>query len=140
MVTLPATDLFLNGRADVVAPRRGLTPVRLLLEAGVNVAVATNNVQNPFTPFGRGRITDTATLLATLCHFGSAAEAELVVAMMCERAAVAVGLTDHSLRPGGPATFAAFDARTARDLLGDADRAALVVKDGREIDLEEMPR
>ncbi|MFL6059839.1 MAG: amidohydrolase family protein [Marmoricola sp.] len=140
VVVLPATDLYLNGRGDTVAPRRGLAPVRLLLEAGVNVALSTNNVQNAFTPFGRGRITDTATLLAALCHFGSLAEAELVVEMMTDRAATAVGLTEHALVEGGPATFAVFDARTARDLLGDADRAITVVKDGRRIDVEELPR
>ncbi|MCW2856760.1 MAG: Cytosine deaminase [Marmoricola sp.] len=140
VVALPATDVFLNGRADQVAPRRGLTPVRLLLEAGVNVALATNNVQNPFTPFGRGRITETASLLAALCHFGSLAETDTVVEMITDRAAVAVGLTDHAVVEGAPATFAVFDARTARDLLGDADRAVLVVKGGREIDLEQVPR
>ena len=79
VVALPNTDSFLNGRDDAVAPRRGLTPVRMLLEAGVNVALATNNVQNAFTPFGRGRITETAMMLAALCHFGSLEEAETVV-------------------------------------------------------------
>lgn len=137
VVTLPLTDIYLNGRSEA---GRGLTPVRTLIDAGVNVAVATNNVQNPFTPYGRGRITDAALLLAGLCHFGSAAEAEVLVDLMTVNAARAVGLGDRSLGVGSAATFAAFDARSARDLIGDADRAVLVVKDGRVITPEDLPR
>lgn len=137
VITLPLTDVYLNGRNS---PGRGLTPVRMLLDAGVNVAVATNNVQNPFTPYGRGRITDAALLLAGLCHFGSAAEAETLVDLMTVNAARAVGLAGRSVDIGAPATFAAFDARSARDLIGDADRAVLVVKEGRMITPEDLPR
>jgi cytosine deaminase len=140
VVALPATDVYLNGRGDTMAPRRGLTPVRLLLDAGVNVALATNNVQNAFTPFGRGRLTETATMFAALCHFGSLADAETVVEMMTDRAAIAVGLANHDIAVGAPATFAVFDACSPRDLLGDAVLVEHVVKDGREIDLEEFPR
>ncbi len=140
VVTLPMTDVYLNGRTDPTAASMGLTPVRMLIDAGVNVAVATNNVQNPFTPYGRGRITDSAMLLAGLCHFGSASEAETVVDMMTVNAARAVGLTDRSLTVGAPATFAAFDAHEARDLICDADRAILVVRDGNQVTPEDLPR
>lgn len=133
VVALPGTDAFLNGRGDDHAPRRGLTPVRLLLEAGVNVAVATNNVQNAFTPFGRGRVLDAALLLATLCHFGSAAEAATVIGMVTDRAASAIGLADYGLAVGCSADFAVFRAGGVRDLLGDADRPFLVVKGGEPV-------
>jgi cytosine deaminase len=140
VIVLPATDVYLNGRSGEARGRRGLTPVRMLMEAGVNVAVATNNVQNAFTPYGRGRITDTAMLLAGLCHLGSRADAETVVDMMTVRAASAVGLADHALIEGAPATFAVFDARSAWDLIGDADRALHVVKNGRDVDLGRLPQ
>ncbi|HEX4189943.1 MAG TPA: amidohydrolase family protein [Marmoricola sp.] len=133
VVTLPGTDAFLGGRGDDHAPRRGLTPVRMLLEAGVNVAVATNNVQNAFTPFGRGRVLDAALLLATLGHFGSAQDAGTVVDMVTGRAAQAIGLTDYGLTAGAWADFAVFDAVGVRDLLGSADRPWLVVKGGRPV-------
>ena len=50
VIMLPATDLYLMGRSDVRNVRRGLAPVRRLLDAGVPVAAATNNVRNAFTP------------------------------------------------------------------------------------------
>src|SRR5512137_401626 len=52
VITLPATDLYLMGRKDTHRIRRGLAPVKRLLEAGVTVAAATNNVRNAFTPVG----------------------------------------------------------------------------------------
>ncbi|HUG37665.1 MAG TPA: amidohydrolase family protein, partial [Candidatus Limnocylindrales bacterium] len=52
ILVLPATDLYLMGRRDTRNVRRGLAPVRHLVDAGINVAVSTNNVQNAFTPFG----------------------------------------------------------------------------------------
>ena len=45
----PPLDDF--GR-DAVNIRRGLTPLRRLLAAGVPVALASNNIRNPFTPVG----------------------------------------------------------------------------------------
>jgi len=38
IVTLPATDVYLGGRKDERNQRRGLTPVKALRQAGVNVA------------------------------------------------------------------------------------------------------
>ena len=52
VICLPATDLYLMGRRDESNVRRGLTPVRRLLAAGVPVALASNNIRNPFTPVG----------------------------------------------------------------------------------------
>src|SRR5207247_5909326 len=52
VVTLPATDVYLSSAKEPVHPRRGLTPIRALREAGVNVAYSSNNIRNAFTPFG----------------------------------------------------------------------------------------
>jgi len=38
IVCLPATDLYLGGRNDDGTQRRGLTPVHMLRDGGVNVA------------------------------------------------------------------------------------------------------
>jgi cytosine/creatinine deaminase len=66
VVTLPAANLFLQGRdAQRLAPR-GLTRVGDLLAAGVPVAAASDNIQDPFIPTGNGDLLEIArwTLLA----------------------------------------------------------------------------
>ena len=64
VIALPATDLYLMGRGDDYNVRRGLTPIRRLLEAGVPVALATNNVRNAFTPVGTADLSHTAFIAA----------------------------------------------------------------------------
>ena len=49
---LPSTDLNLMGRHldhDII---RGVVPVHKMLGHGVNCSLSSNNVLNPFTPFG----------------------------------------------------------------------------------------
>ena len=52
MTVLPATDLFLMGRDQDHAVRRGVADANLLIEHGVNCSISSNNILNPFTPLG----------------------------------------------------------------------------------------
>lgn len=126
---LPATDLHLNGRTRPTR-YRGLTPVRPLLEAGVNVSLATNNVQNPFTPFGRGDLFDIAYLFGEAAHFGSAADAQLVLDMVTVNPARALGRTPCVIDVGEPASLALFRATSVRDLVLRRPVPDVVCKDG----------
>lgn len=48
----------------------------------MNVCIATNNIQNPFIPLGRGKLLDAALLLANLCHMATADDAETLLDMI----------------------------------------------------------
>src|SRR3546814_12684471 len=52
VTVLPATDLFLMGRGHDHNIPRGVTHAHTLLQHGVTCSLSTNNVLNPFTPFG----------------------------------------------------------------------------------------
>src|SRR6185436_18337486 len=52
LTVLPSTDLHLMGRHMEHSVMRGVTPAHKLLHSGVNCSLSTNNVLNPFTPFG----------------------------------------------------------------------------------------
>ena len=77
VIVLPATDLYLGGRSDTVNQRRGLAPLASLWSAGVQVALASNNVQNAFTPTGTADLLDIA-LLAARVEIGRASCRERV--------------------------------------------------------------
>ena len=68
VVTLPQTNLFLQGRAHPVATPRGLTALRPLLDAGVTVAAGGDNLQDPFNLVGRGDPLEAASLLVAAGH------------------------------------------------------------------------
>src|SRR3954452_22250786 len=52
VTVLAATDLFLMGRDHDRNVPRGLTHAHRLAEFGVTCSISTNNVLNPFTPYG----------------------------------------------------------------------------------------
>ena len=68
VVALPHTNLFLLGRDRQHAMPRGLTAVRALRAAGVNVAAGADNLQDPFNPVGRGDPLETAALMTMAAH------------------------------------------------------------------------
>lgn len=53
VVTMPTTNLYLQGRVEGTPDRRGLTRVRELRRAGVPVVVGSDNVRDAFCPLGQ---------------------------------------------------------------------------------------
>jgi cytosine deaminase len=68
VVALPATNLYLQGRAMQQSMPRGLTAVKALQAAGVVVAAGADNVQDPFNPVGRACPFETAGLMILTAH------------------------------------------------------------------------
>lgn len=68
VTALPATDLYLNGRDRLADVPRGVTRVHRMAELGVTASIATNNVLNPFTPFGDGSLLRMANLYANVAQ------------------------------------------------------------------------
>ena len=53
VAALPTTNLYLQGRTEGTPDRRGLTRVRELTDAGVQVVVGSDNVADAFCPLGQ---------------------------------------------------------------------------------------
>lgn len=68
VISLPITNLYLQGWETPVATPRGLTALHALLKAGVRVAAGADNLRDPFNPVGRGDALETASLLVTAGH------------------------------------------------------------------------
>ena len=71
LTVLPSTDLYLMGRHKDHSVMRGVTPSHKLLHHGVNCSLSTNNVLNPFTPFGDCSLVRMANLYANICQVGA---------------------------------------------------------------------
>jgi cytosine deaminase len=91
VTVLPATDLYLMGRIDATAKPRGVLPLADLRARGVRCSVATNNVCNPFTPFGDGSLLRMANLYANVCHEGSRSALAECLELVTWRAASVMG-------------------------------------------------
>jgi len=132
IVTLPATDLYLGGRRDEAKPRRGLTPVRALNAAGVNVVYASNNIRNAFTPFGKADPLQIGNLLAHVVQFGTPDHQAEILKMSTTNAARAVGIADrYGLAVGKQADLMILDTHVVADALLDMPPRLWVLKRGR---------
>jgi cytosine deaminase len=112
VTVLPSTDLFLMGAGrdhDVV---RGVAPVHRLLELGVNCTLATNNVLNPFTPFGDCSLVRMANLYANIAQLGTRAGWRECLSMVTDRAGRLLRASDYGIAPGGPADLVVLDCET----------------------------
>jgi cytosine deaminase len=123
VVTLPSTNLHLQGRADAVAPRRGLTSVTELLDAGVNVAYASDNIRDAFNPFGNGRMVETGLLLAHAAHMGGSDRLDDVFAMATVRPMAVMaqqrwsGDAESHVTVGAAADLLVFPATSSREVV-----------------------
>jgi cytosine/creatinine deaminase len=131
VVTLPATDLYLGGRGDERNQRRGLTPVRLLRDSGVNVTFSSNNVRNAFTPFGKADMLQIGNLLAHAAQYGTPHSQAEVLRMATYDAARSIDLRDYGLAEGRQADLMVLDSPLGADVLADIPPRLWVVKRGR---------
>jgi len=94
VTVLPSTDLFLMGRGDDRSVKRGVTAAHKLLGHGVNCSLSTNNVLNPFTPFGDCSLLRMANLYANICQVGARADIVECFEMITRRSAKILGLDE----------------------------------------------
>jgi cytosine deaminase len=132
IVTLPATDLYLSGRKDDKNQRRGLTPVKALYNAGINVAYSSNNVRNAFTPFGKADMLVIGNMLAHVIQFGTPEHQAAVLDMGTKNAARAIGMKgDHGIAVGKQADLVILDTYLVADALLDIPSRSWVIKRGK---------
>jgi cytosine/creatinine deaminase len=131
VISLPLTDLYLMGRADSRNVRRGLAPIRRLLEAGVPVALASNNIRNPFTPIGTADPAHLTFVGAVAAHMGTPELMRELVATVTTYPARILNLRDYGCAAGCRADLVAWDCRRPEEIVTSLPARRLVVKGGR---------
>jgi len=112
LTVLPATDLFLMGRGTEKLVPRGLAPAATLHRHGVVTSVASNNILNPFTPYGDASLGRMANLYANIAQLSRDEDLAATFAMVTSDAARLLG-ADYGLVDGAPADIVLIDASDA---------------------------
>jgi cytosine deaminase len=133
VTTLPAANLFLQGRDGPQPTLRGLAPIQELRAAGVRVAAASDNIQDPFIPTGTGDLLEIARWTLLAGHFGLSdlgAAFDLVSAVPAD----ILGLDkSYGIRPGARADLLITDAQDAADLVASGCLKRTVLVAGRVV-------
>ncbi|MQA72920.1 MAG: amidohydrolase family protein [Solirubrobacterales bacterium] len=110
-------SLVMDGRNDRGLIRRGTTRVKELLAAGVNVASAQDDVNDPYYPFGRPDQLEVGQYMAHVAQLTYPSELETVFDMVSANAARALRLDGYGIEPGALADLVLIEAPTVRDAL-----------------------
>lgn len=129
IVTLPITNLYLQGRDATHLVPRGLTAVRAILDAGIPLAAGGDNLRDPFNPVGRGDPFETTSLLIAAGHLRPS---EALTAVTTGARSV-LGLPAGGLEPGSPADLIVVPDTDLGEVLAGWGGSRFVVHGGRVV-------
>src|SRR5256884_6843842 len=134
VVANPFDNVVLQGRFDTYPKRRGITRVKELLAAGVNVALGHDSIMDPWFPLGRGDMLAAAQLALFLCHMSGHDEIEHGIDLITANAARTLRIQDrYGIEEGKSADFLLLDALSAFEALRLLPARLYVFKEGREV-------
>lgn len=115
---------------------RGITRVKELIRAGVNVACAQDDIDNWYYPFGRNNMLEVAQFMTHVGGFGW--EPERVLPMVTDIAARALGLKDYGLYEGAEANVVSLAVTDWHQALQFQPAASWVILKGRLVARSEL--
>jgi cytosine deaminase len=119
VTVLPSTDLFLMGRGPRHTAVRGVLAAHELLHHGVNCSLSTNNVLNPFTPYGDCSLVRMANLYANVCHVAAPADLRECLEMVTRRSARLLRLPAYGVAVGHDADLVVLDCATSEQAVAE---------------------
>jgi len=131
LTVLTATDLYLGGRHTDHNVPRSVVDANRLAELGVVCSVASNNILNPFTPFGDGQLLRQANMQSIVTQRGSDTEVRSVWDMTTNQAARLMRHNDYGIALGAPADLVILDAPDAVTALRTVAPVLAAYKRGR---------
>jgi cytosine/creatinine deaminase len=117
LVTNPATNLLLQGRGDDEPKRRGIPPIKKLLDAGLTVACGQDCVQDGFYPFGAADQLQVALILCHAAQLSTPPDLDAALRAIGAAAAHLMGVNGYGLEPGCAADLVILDASTMHEAL-----------------------
>jgi cytosine deaminase len=136
---LPATDMFTSGRHQEHSVMRGVADANALTQQGANASIATNNVLNPFTPYGDCSLVRIANMYANVVQRGTEKDLAECFALISERPAKILRRDDYGIAVGKSADLVVWNALSAAEVIATLAQPAMGFKRGRRTFTREQP-
>ena len=133
VISLPATEMHVKGRTDTRRTWRGVARLGELRDAGLNVVISTNNIVNPFTPYGHPDLLRQLLVSAMAMHLGNLDQLAWLPELVTTNAARAIGVEGYGLAEGCRADLVVLDARDAAQAITEQSEKLYVIKNGRVV-------
>ena len=133
-VANPLVNTHLQGRADTYPKRRGITRVKELTEAGINVSFGHDDIFDPWYPMGNGSLRDVVFMGLHVCQMMGYEEIMNSYRFITTNAAKTLHITDHyGIEQGKPASFIVMDAANYYDALNRNAPVLYSFRNGKHI-------
>ena len=133
VVANPTANMLLMGRHDTYPKRRGMTRVKELMAAGINVALAQDSVMDVVGPLNCGDVLDVAHMAVHVGHLSGYDEMEACFRAVTENPARIMGLEGYGIAVGCNADMVVLDAENPVEAIRLRPPRLAVVRRGRVI-------
>ncbi len=128
----PLINITLQGRTDTYPKRRGITRVKELWEAGLNVSLGHDCVQDPWYSLGTGNMLEVAHMAVHVCQMTGMAEIDACFDMVTWHGAKTLHLQDnYGIEVGKPANLIVLDGSSRYDAIRRRAPVSYVISQGK---------
>lgn len=132
-VSNPLVNTHLQGRMDTYPKRRGVTRVKELLAAGLNVSFGHDDIFDPWYPLGNGNMVDVVHMGLHVCQMMGYEEILNSYKLITHNAARTLNLKNYGIEEGNPADLIILDATNFYDALNQKAAVVASYRGGRLI-------
>ena len=132
-VSNPLVNTHLQGRMDTYPKRRGVTRVKELLAAGINVSFGHDDIFDPWYPLGDGNMRDVVHMGLHVCQMMGYEEILNSYKLVTHNAARTLHLDNYGIEEGNPADFIVLDATNFYDALNEKSAVLYSYRGGKLI-------
>lgn len=132
-VSNPLVNTHLQGRMDTYPKRRGVTRVKELLAAGINVSFGHDDIFDPWYPLGDGNMRDVVHMGLHVCQMMGYEEILNSYQLITHNAAKTLNLSDYGIKEGNAANFIVLDAENFYDALNEKAAMLYSYRNGKLI-------
>ena len=133
-VANPLVNTHLQGRIDTYPKRRGITRVKELQEAGINVSFGHDDIFDPWYPMGTGSMRDVVFMGLHVCQMMGYEQIRSSYNFISNNAARTLHLGEnYGIEVGRPASFIVLDAKDYYEALNVNAPVLASIRNGRKI-------
>jgi cytosine deaminase len=133
-VANPLINIVLQGRADTYPKRRGITRVKELWQAGINVSLGYDCIMDPWYALGTGNMLDAAHMAVHVCQMMGQSEIDACYDMTTWNAAKTLNLGEaYGIEEGRQANLVLLDVPNRFEAIRTRTRPRCVISRGKII-------
>ncbi|ACR70743.1 cytosine deaminase [Edwardsiella ictaluri] len=132
-VANPLVNIHLQGRFDDYPKRRGITRVKEMLQAGINVCFGHDDVFDPWYPLGTANMLQVLHMGLHVCQLMGYAQIDEGLALIGSHSARTLGLQGYGVAPGCRASLLVLPAESGFDAVRRQVPVRYSLRDGRLI-------